>query len=287
LTRKSSQRSRSWDVAERRLTHAAIALAAALTVSCGARLAKLPSAAGEPASDMPAALAQATTACSAASSLTAEIAASGSVGGHRLRARLLGGFTTAAVRLEAVAPAGQPFFIFVASGRDATLLLPRDDRVLEHGEPAAVLEVIAGVPLEPSELLQTLTGCATSERWTTARAIGADWRVAEGEHGAKLYLHRDSSTASWRVVTRFHGGEGTAWSWRADYDDVRQGLPASVHLVSADLRRFDLKLALSQVETGVALDADAFRVQIPRAARRITLEELRRSGPFGQASDAR
>ena len=260
-------------------------LLVALTASCGARLTKLPSAAGVPASDMAAATAQATSACSAVTSLTAEIAASGSVGGRRLRARLLGGFTAPSVRLEAIAPAGPPFFIFVATGRDATLLLPRDERVLEHGEPAAVLEAIAGIPLESSEVLQTLTGCVMPGRWTAGRAIGDSWRVAEGEHGAKLYVHRDSTSAPWRVVTFLHPGTGTAWSWRADYDDFRQGLPTSVHLTSADSRRFELKLALGQIETGVALDRDAFRVQIPPSAQRITLEELRRSGPFGPASD--
>jgi hypothetical protein len=263
-----------------------VILLAGLAASCGARLPKLPSASGEPASDMPAATAQATSACAAVTSLTAEIGASGSVAGRRLRARLLGGFTTS-VRLEAVAPAGQPFFIFVATGRDATLLLPRDERVLEHGDPAAVLEAIAGVPLDAAEVLPTLTGCVAGARWTTGRAIGDNWRVGEGEHGAKLYLRRDSPSASWRVVTLFHPGAGTAWNWRADYDDFRQGLPASVRLTSADSRRFDLKLALSQVETGVALDRDAFRLQVPASARRITLDELRRSGPFGQTSDAR
>jgi hypothetical protein len=261
---------------------AALALAA-LTAACGARLTKLPSAAGQPAADMAASVAQATSACSGITSLTAEIAASGSVGGRRLRARLLGGFTVTSVRLEAVAPAGPPFFIFVATGRDATLLLARDERVLEHGDPAAVLEAIAGVPLEPSELLQTLTGCVQPGRWTDARAIGDDWRVATGERGAKLYLHRESPSAPWRVVTLFHPGDGSTSSWRGDYEDFRQGLPATMHLTSADARRVDLKLALSQVETGVTLDRDVFRVQIPPGAQRITLDQLRRSGPFGQA----
>src|SRR5436190_13035380 len=166
LTRKSNPRGRSSDAAdqERRVGQVgragqagesprapvALVLLAALTASCGAHLTKLPSPAGEPASDMAAATAQAMSACRAVASLTAEIAVSGSVGGRRLRARLLGGFTTPSVRLEAIAPAGPPFFIFVATGRDATLLLPRDERVLEHGEPAAVLEAIAGIPLESS-----------------------------------------------------------------------------------------------------------------------------------------
>jgi len=258
-----------------------------LTTSCGARLTKLPSASGAPASDMTAVVAEATAACNGIKTLTAEIAASGSVGGRRLRARLLGGFTPSAVRLEAVAPAGPPFFIFVANGGDATLLLPRDLRVLEHGPSAAVLEAIAGVRLEPSELLKTLTGCATPSRWTDARAIGDNWRVGTGDRGAKMYLYRESSSTPWHVATLFYAGDTQSWNWRADYAGFRQGLPASIHLVSADGRRFDLTLALTQVETGVALDRDVFRVQIPAGAQPITLDELRRSGPFGQASDGR
>ena len=40
-------------------------------------------------------------------------------------------------------------FIFAAEQNDATLLLPRDERVLEHGRPDAVLETVTGVPLGP------------------------------------------------------------------------------------------------------------------------------------------
>ena len=261
-------------------------LAGLLTASCGARLTKLPTGPGEPAPDMAAATVQATAACSAVDSMTAEISASGSVGGRRLRARLLAGFTTSSFRLEAVAPAGPPLFILVANGADATLLLPRDEQVLEHGESDAVLEAIAGVRLGPSELLQTLTSCAMPGRSTTAFAIG-EWRVAVGAHGAKRYLHRDSPSAPWHVATLLYPGEGERWSWRADYGDFHQGLPSSIHLVSAEPRRFDLELALTQVEPGAVLDSDVFRVEVPRSARRITLEDLRRSGPLGQHADGR
>jgi hypothetical protein len=259
-------------------------LSAIVAASCGARLTKLPSGAGTPAPDMPAATAQATSGCKAVTSLTAEIAASGSVGGRRLRARLLAGFASPSARLEAVAPAGPPFFILVANGNDATLLLPRDDRVLEHGPADAVLEAIAGVRLGPSELLQTLTGCAMPGRWTSALALGDNWRTAAGEHGARLYLHRDSPSAPWRVATLLYPGEGPQWSWRADYADFHDGLPHAIHLVSAEPGRFDLQLALSQVETGVALDADVFRVRIPPSAQPIALDELRQSGPLAQKS---
>ena len=63
----------------------------------------------------------------------------------------------------------QPLFFFVATGDDATLLLPRDDRVLEHGRPDAVLEAVAGVPLGAADLATTLTGCAPASTPTGRR----------------------------------------------------------------------------------------------------------------------
>ena len=51
-----------------------------------------------------------------------------------------------------MAPFGPPIFIFVATSDDATLLLPRDDRVLEHGRSDAVLDAVAGVPLSAADL---------------------------------------------------------------------------------------------------------------------------------------
>jgi hypothetical protein len=88
-------------------------------------------------------------------------------------------------------------------------------------------------------------------------------------------------------VAVFHPGEGRQWSWRAEYDDFHDGLPRRIHLVSADRKRFDLLLTLSQVESNVALTPDVFRVQIPPAAERITLNELRQSGPLATKSDGK
>ena len=258
-----------------------------VSASCAGRLPKLPSPGAAPAPDIAAVTLQARSACAAVTTLTAEIAVSGSIGGGRLRARLLGGFTKPALRLEAVAPAGPPFFILVANGEDSTLLLSRDNEVLEHGRSDEVLEAIAGVRLGPSELLQTLTGCADPGPWTGGVAAGADWRVALGDRGAKLYFHRDSANAPWHIATLLYPGAASQWSWRADYSDFRQGLPYAIHLVSADGHRFDLQLKLSQVETAATLDRDVFRLQIPRSAQHITIEELRASGLFGRKSDGR
>src|SRR5207247_4598749 len=109
----------------------ALAVAAAGSVACGVPLAKLPAGSGVHATDAGAALDQATAACRSIRSLTAEVGVSGSANGHRVRARITAGVAApASARLEAVAPFGPPLFIFVAPGNDATLLLPRDDRVL-------------------------------------------------------------------------------------------------------------------------------------------------------------
>jgi hypothetical protein len=180
-----------------------------------------------------------------------------------------------------VAPFGPPLFIFVATGNDATLLLPRDDRVLRHGRPSEVLNAVAGVPLDAADLRELMTGCAAGGATASAqaRAFGADWRVVPAGHDGELYLHREQEGAPWRLVAvTAHSEDGRRW--RADFLDFQNSLPRTIRLTSSGAAPFDLRLALSQVETDVALDADVFRVHIPASAVPITLEELRRSGPL-------
>ncbi len=159
---------------------------------------KLPSGPGVPVSaqDAAAALAQATAACRALRTLTAEIAVSGSAGGHRLRGRLSAGVAApASARLEAVAPFGPPLFIFVATGDDATLFLPRDERVLMHGRADAVLDAVAGVPLGAADLEATLTGCAAAPEGTgmRARQFGDAWQQLTTASGDDFYLQRTAA----------------------------------------------------------------------------------------------
>jgi hypothetical protein len=77
--------------------------------------------------------------------------------------------------------------------------------------------------------------------------------------------------------------------WRADYGDDQNGLPHAIHLTSLEHdgrsgSDFDLRLGLSQVDLNAPLDASIFTLQIPRGAGPITLDELRKSGPFGSTS---
>jgi outer membrane lipoprotein-sorting protein len=252
---------------------------AALASACSAPLMKLPSGAGTTASDIAWALAQATGTCRTIRTLTAEVAVSGSAGGHRLRGRLsVGVAAPASARLEAVAPFGPPVFIFVATGDEATLLLPRDARVLEHGRPDAVLDAVAGVPLGAGDLRATLTGCAAEIAQPQGVQLGDHWRRVRDANEGELYLHRAGGAQPWQLVTGVR--RSLARAWREEYRDHQRGLPRSIRMVSIDSEgrggdAFDLRLTLSQVETNVTLDADVFRVQIPGSAAPITLEELR------------
>jgi hypothetical protein len=254
-------------------------LASMLAGSCGAPLMKIPVGPGTPASDAPAALAEAIKACRTINTFTAELAVSGSVGGRRMRGRLVAGLAApASARLEAPAPFGAPLFTFVARGNDATVLLERDRRVLEHGRPDAVLEAMTGVSMSPAELRTTLTGCAEErEAAGEARSLGSGWLMIPGSR--RLYLRRGKPTDPWRlVVVISHDSSGA--EWRAEYSDFDGGLPRSIRLASTDPSRFNLKLALSQVETNVALGDEAFRVRIPASTAPITLAELRDAGPL-------
>jgi len=253
-------------------------LAALATVSCGAPLMKLPTGPGAPASDAAPALAEATRACRAVSTITAEIAGSGSVGGQRFRARLTAGLAPpASARLEAAAPFGAPIFILVASGTDATLLLPHDDKVLEHGKPAEILEALAGLPADAAELRRALVGCPSAPDAASARHVAEDWRVLT-DGSDQIYLRRDGTPPVWRLVSIVHSPSSNR-GWRAEYRDFENGLPRTVRFVGLAPKSFDVRLGLSQVDTNTTLGPDVFRVQIPADADPITIDELRRARP--------
>jgi hypothetical protein len=260
-----------------------LAVACAGTVACAPKLMKLPGAGGPTASDAREVLSDATAVCRSVRTLSVEIAVSGSVNAQRLRGRLLVGVATpASARIEAVAPAGQPIFIFVARDEDATLLLPRDQRVLEHGAPGAVLEAVTGISLDGAQLRRVLSGCPEAPDPESTRAPDANWRVVrDGQDD--IYLHRLNGGASWQTVAMQHR-PGDRSGWHAEYRDYQQGLPRTVRLVSGTSGKFDLQLTLSQVDINAALSDEVFRVEVPRTADRITIDELREVGPLARQS---
>lgn len=263
-----------------RLARAVALGAAVLAASCGAPLMKLPMGPGEPAPDAAPLLAGATATCRTVSTLSAEVAVSGSVNGSRMRGRVLTGLAAPdSLYMEAPAPFGAPVFVMGARGGEATLLLPRDRRVLEHGRPEEILSAVAGAPLSPAELRSTLTGCTGADRTDggDTRAFGADWRVLEGE--PVVYLRRQRSQDPWRLVAAVRSGVD---GWRADYSNFSGDLPRSIRLTSNAPHRFDLRLELSQVDVNVALESSTFTVTIPPGVAPISIDELRASGPFAR-----
>jgi hypothetical protein len=260
-----------------------LAAACAGTVACAPTLMKLPGAGGPTASDARDVLSDATAVCRGVHTLSAEIAVSGSVNAQRLRGRLLVGVATpASARIEAVAPAGQPIFIFVARDADATLLLPRDQRVLEHGAPDAVLEAVTGISLDGAQLRRVLSGCPQAPDPDSARAPSADWRIVR-DGADDIYLHRLNGGASWQTAAMLHR-PGDPSGWRAEYRDYQQGLPRIVRLVSGTSGRFDLQLTLSQLDVNTTLSDEVFHIEVPQTADRITMDELRKVGPLARQS---
>jgi outer membrane lipoprotein-sorting protein len=257
-----------------------VVLAAAVAASsCAARLMTLPAGPGAPAPDALEALAEATAACRAVSSMTADASVSGSAGRQRLRARLnLGVQAPASARLEAIGPFARPVFILAARGETATLLLNDDNRILRDGRPADVLEALTGVPLDPAALRDALTGCASETGSGEGRQLGDDWRAVQ-DGSRSLYLNRNPRTAPWRLAAVVHRSAGSP-EWRAEYRNFVDGLPRAIRLVSSDAGRFDLRLELRDIELNQALPPEAFEVTAPPSAQPITVEELRRAGPL-------
>ena len=256
---------------------------ALLTVSCAPSLMKLPTGPGAAASDAVDVLNEASRMCRV-QSMSAEVGVRGKVNGQRLRARLLVGVARpASARIEALAPFGAPAFVLSSAGDVATLLLPRDNRVLEHRHVDEILAALTGVPLSAEELRMTLSGCWSSDVVAMrAIAYGAEWRkiIVQPDHG--LWLHREDTNAPWRVVAVMRNIEHSGRRWGVQYGAFQNDIPRSIHIASADSEAagtYELDLSLSQVETNVPLGADVFRVQMPRSAEPITLDELRHARP--------
>lgn len=256
---------------------------AAAAAGCARPRLELPSGPPLPLDDPAPILDAALRSCQGLTSLTLEAGLSGRAGGRRLRARLLAGLARpSSIRLEAVAPFGQPGFILAASGDASVLLLPRDDRVLRDAPPEDILAAMAGVRLAPRDLLAYLAGCAGGEPVSgSARRFGESWAAVDLDEGAGVaYFRRDSA---WHLAAIVRP------ELRVSFEDRDGAQPSRVRLQSARDDRasaFDLVLSLSQVERNVELPDAAFTVDVPPDAEPITLDELRRAGPMREAPGA-
>jgi hypothetical protein len=233
----------------------------------------LPTGPGTPAPEYATAFATALTHCRDVRTFSAELALSGHAGAQKLRGRVLVGFAEGALRLEALAPGGNPAFILVADGARGRLLLASDRRVLDGAPPADILDALVGIALDPDDLRALLSGClrATTEA-TGARAYGAEWIVVDLAAGGTMYLRR-ASDGAWRLSAGSYAG------LTVQYGDLASGGPSSIRISSAASSTrpdLDLMLGLSQVEANGDLPRDQLvALTIPPGTPPITLQELR------------
>jgi hypothetical protein len=241
---------------------------------CAQRTLQLPTGQGAPLADFAAIHADVSKQCAGVRTLTAELALSGRAGDQKLRGRALAGFQApGAMRLEGLAPFGPPAFILAASGREATLLLPRDERALRDATPAEILGALIGVPLAPADLLAILAGCVVpSAKAVGGSQFGDTWRSIDLDADATLFLRRVNGVWQPRAARRA--------GWQIEYPAWQGGFPRVVRLISAAAPAVDMTAEVSQLETNTPLDAAAFEVDVPQGTLAITLEELRDAGPL-------
>lgn len=246
-------------------------------VGCAPKRIALPSDPGAPFPDFNQVHTQVSGACASVRTLTTELGLSGRAGEQRLRGRVVAGFARPdSMRLEGVAPFGAPAFILVAQGRMATLVLPRDSRVLRGSRAEEILGALTGVSLAPADLQAILSGCVTPmPRAAAGRLHQNGWASIDLEGGATLYLQRQGD--AWQVRAARRAG------WQIEYPAWQGMFPQAVRLQSdAQAAGVDLTATISQLETNVDLDASAFTVNVPPGTSDITLDELRDAGPLGQ-----
>jgi hypothetical protein len=270
-----------------RLLLAALCL---VTASCAPRLVTLPSGAGSAFPDYVRAYEQATEACRGVRTMAAVLSISGRAFSQRFRAKIDAGFAAPArVRLEFPAP-GKPFFTYVAVGDQATLLLPREGRVLRNAPPAATLEALAGVAIGPEDLRTIVAGCGlASASPTQGRAFAGEW-VAVDSGPTTIWLQQVDGVWRLAAASRANAAPGLTGPFEVRYTDFIGGRPSTIRVRTlagpsvggGRAASTDLTIRLSQVDINEPLDDAVFHVDVPPDATPMTLEQLREAGPLGR-----
>lgn len=216
---------------------------------------------------------RATKQCAGLKTQTAELRLSGRAGGEPVRGTLIAGFEApASLRIEATAPFGQPVVILAGRDNRATLLLPREDRVLRDAPVAAVLERLTGLALNAADLRLILTAClSTPATPSNGRSFAKGWQAVTLDSGVTAYLKTVNGTPV--VVAADHG------NWRVDYSNHQGGWPRQVRIRSTS-GEVDITAALGELEINTDIDPLAFEVAVPSDAAPMTLDHLRSVMPL-------
>ena len=278
MTRRSDDR----PFARRTRRAAAIGLAAAIAACAPKAPIALPTGAGTPFPAFTAAFDDATAACRGVNTIRASMAMSGRAGSTKLRGRIDAGFAAPdRARLEGRHPVfGRPVFVLVADRGTGTLVLTREDRVLRDAPPEAIVEALAGVPLDAAALRIAISGCGFGGDPGEGQAFSNGW-VSAAVGGGAIYLRRGA--AGWEVAAATRGPITVA------YADYANGRPATIriHAEANGRTSADLTLRLSDVDINTTLDPRTFQIELPDTPIPLTLQELRRAGPLGDRDNSR
>lgn len=252
---------------------AALATALALT-ACAARVPARP--AGSPGPDPAAidAFTTATAACRGFRSLTGELSLSGRASGERIRGRVLAGLESGgSVRLEGVAPFGPPVFILAGKAERATLLLPRERRVLADTAVSAVLERLTGLALGADDLRLMVSGClAVPATPSEGRQWPGGWQAVTLGPDRVAYLRTRQGQPV--VVAADYG------PWHLDYSDHLSGYPRVVRVRRAADPTTDVTARVGELEVNTTINPLAFTLEVPSDAEPMTLDQLRSVAPL-------
>lgn len=252
---------------------AAVAACAAALAACAARLPARPGGPERPDPTAIDAFTEATRSCAGVKTLTVEIRLSGRAGSERMRGTLHAGLAApASIRVEALAPFGQPLFVLAGREDRATLLLPRDNLVLPDAPVAAVLERLTGLALTAEDLRLVLTGCLSAAAApSNGRAYNDDWRAVTLDSGVVAYVRQVNGAPA--VVAADHG------DWHVDYASHQGGWPREVRIRSR-AGDVDLTAVLGELQMNIPIDARAFEAPASPTATAITLDQLRKVTPL-------
>lgn len=249
-------------------------LLATFVSACAAKLPPRPAGTATPDPTAAEAFAAATSSCKGFRSIEGELALSGRAGEERVRGRVLAGLEPGgAVRLEAVAPFGAPFFILAGRNERATLVLPRERRVLADTGVREVLDRITGLALGADDLRLILSGCLVEQAAPTdGRQWGRDWKAVTIGPDRVAYLRAQHGAP---VLTAADYG-----AWHVDYSGHLSGFPRIVRVRRAGDNAIDVTARIEQLQVNTQINPRAWSVDVPSNADPMTLDELRSIAPL-------
>lgn len=245
-----------------------------LVVSCATRLPPRPSGAASADPTAAEAFTSATASCRGFRSIEGELALSGRAFGERVRGRILTGLEAGGhLRLEAPAPFGAPFFILAGRAERATLVLPRERRVLQDTAVAAVLERLTGLSLGADDLRLIVSGCLVDRAAPSdGRQWPGGWQAVTIGPERVAYLRPVEGRV--QLVAADYG------PWHVDYSQHANGFPRHVRVRRAGDATIDITARVEQLEVNTPINPRAWEVAVPSDADPMTLEELRSIAPL-------